>query len=183
MHDGSNRSENKAENQPPVLSVPALSDRLPGGLGLRGDLLLDSEGVLRNRGVLYGPWLPIYGVGALGIYAAKPLKNHPVWLFFLCAAVAGVVEYSIGSIGLRLFGVRLWDYWGLLWNIDGIICLRSVASFALMGLVFHYRLEPAAERLFQKLRPNTVRAACLMLLLAMLFDCILSAFFRTPILY
>ena len=23
-----------------------------------------TEGMLRNRGILYGPWLPIYGVGA-----------------------------------------------------------------------------------------------------------------------
>ena len=36
-----------------------------------------TEGVLRNRGILYGPWLPIYGIGALGIYAMKPVKNHP----------------------------------------------------------------------------------------------------------
>ena len=28
-----------------------------------------TEGILRNRGLLYGPWLPIYGVGALGIYS------------------------------------------------------------------------------------------------------------------
>ena len=33
-----------------------------------------TEGMLRNRGVLYGPWLPIYGIGALGIYALKPVK-------------------------------------------------------------------------------------------------------------
>ena len=26
-----------------------------------------TEGMLRNRGILYGPWLPIYGVGALSI--------------------------------------------------------------------------------------------------------------------
>ena len=25
-----------------------------------------TEGLLRNRGILYGPWLPIYGIGALG---------------------------------------------------------------------------------------------------------------------
>ena len=37
-----------------------------------------TEGVLRNRGILYGPWLPIYGIGALGIYAMKPVKKHPV---------------------------------------------------------------------------------------------------------
>ncbi|MGN0522748.1 MAG: putative ABC transporter permease, partial [Eubacterium sp.] len=49
-----------------------------------------TEGVLRNRGILYGPWLPIYGVGALGIYAMKPVKKHPVLLFVLCAMVTGI---------------------------------------------------------------------------------------------
>lgn len=93
-----------------------------------------TEGLLRNRGILYGPWLPIYGIGALGIYSMKPLKKHPVLLFFLCAVVTGVVEYIIGVVGIHLFGMRLWDYRGLLLNLDGIICLRSVMSLALMGL-------------------------------------------------
>lgn len=52
-----------------------------------------TEGMLRNRGILYGPWLLIYGIGALGIYAMKPKKKNPVLLFFLCAAVSGIVEY------------------------------------------------------------------------------------------
>ena len=139
-----------------------------------------TEGLLRNRGILYGPWLPIYGIGALGIYAMKPVKKHPVLLFFLCALVTGIVEYIIG---IRFFGMRLWDYRGLLWNIDGIICLRSVVSFAHMGLVFHYWLEPAGSRIVQKLPSGTVRTVCLVLLLTFLVDCILSALFRTPITY
>lgn len=142
-----------------------------------------TEGMLRNRGILYGPWLPIYGVGALSIYAMKPVKNQPVLLFLLCAAVSGIVEYIIGYAGLHFFGLRLWDYRGLLLNIDGIICLRSVLSFALMGLIFHYRLEPAAERLVKKLHPGTVHSVCLLLLLLFLADCVLSALFRTPITY
>ena len=142
-----------------------------------------TEGLLRNRGILYGPWLPIYGVGALSIYAMKPVKNQPVLLFLLCAAVSGIVEYIIGYAGLHFFGLRLWDYRGLLLNIDGIICLRSVLSFALMGLIFHYRLEPAAERLVKKLHPGTVHNTCLFLLLLFLADCVLSALFRTPITY
>lgn len=124
-----------------------------------------TEGLLRNRGILYGPWLPIYGIGALGIYAMKPLKKHPVLLSFLCAAVTGVVEYIIGFASIRFFGMRLWDYRGLFWNIDGIICLRSVVSFAVMGLVFHYLLEPAAERMVRKIRPKTVHTVCQVLLL------------------
>lgn len=142
-----------------------------------------TERLLRNRGILYGPWLPIYGVGALGIYAMKPLKKNPVLLFFLCAAVSGVVEYVIGFAGIHLFGLRLWDYRGLFLNIDGIVCLRSVMSFAVMGVVFHYLLEPAAERMVGKANPRAIRAVCLLLLVLFLTDCLLSALFRTPITY
>ena len=142
-----------------------------------------TEGMLRNRGILYGPWLPIYGVGAMAIYAMKPVKKRPVLLFLLCAAASGIVEYIIGYAGLYFFGLRLWDYRGLLLNIDGIICLRSVLSFALMGLVFHYWLEPAAGRRVKKMHPGTVHRVCLVLLLLFLADCVLSALFRTPITY
>ena len=92
-----------------------------------------TEGMLRNRGILYGPWLPIYGVGALGIYAMKPFKKNPAVLFLLSAGITGVVEYIIGWIAIHCFGMHLWDYRGLFGNISGIICVRSVVSFALLG--------------------------------------------------
>ena len=142
-----------------------------------------TEGQLRNRGILYGPWLPIYGIGALGIYALKPLKRHPVLLFLLCVAVTGVVEYIIGYVGIRCFGLRLWDYRGLFLNIDGIVCFRSVVSFGLLGLVFHYLLEPMGEKLFRRIPEHAIRAGCLILMALFLADCILSFLFRTPITY
>ena len=142
-----------------------------------------TEGMLRNRGILYGPWLPIYGIGALGIYAMKPVKKHPVFLFFLCAFITGLVEYVIGFAGIYLFGMRLWDYRGLFCYIDGIICLRSVVSFAIMGLVFHYLLEPSAESLVSQISPKILHSICLVLLAFFVADCILSALFRVPITY
>lgn len=142
-----------------------------------------TEGLLRNRGVLYGPWLPIYGIGALGIYALKPLKRHPVQLFLLCAAVSGVVEYIIGYVGIHCLSLRLWDYRGLFLNLDGIICFRSLASFAILGLAFHYLLEPMGEKLYQRIPERTVHGACLALALLFLADCVLSLLFRTPITY
>lgn len=142
-----------------------------------------TEGLLRNRGVLYGPWLPIYGIGALGIYALKPMKRHPVLLFLLCVGVTGVVEYLIGYAGIHFFGLRLWDYRGLFLNISGIICFRSVVSFGILGLVFHYLLEPMGEALYRRLPEHTIHTGCLMLITLFLTDCILSALFRTPITY
>ena len=42
---------------------------------------LVTEGALQNRGVLYGPWLPIYGTGAVLMYFMKGMKKNPVLLF------------------------------------------------------------------------------------------------------
>ncbi len=142
-----------------------------------------TEGLLRNRGILYGPWLPIYGVGALAIYAMKPLKKHPAVIFLLSAGATGAVEYAIGWVGIRFFGLRLWDYRGLFLNIGGIICLRSVLSFAVLGLVFHYVIEPGACRAFGKIDRRIVLAGALVLAALFISDCVLSALFRTPITY
>ena len=142
-----------------------------------------TEGLLRNRGVLYGPWLPIYGVGALGIYAIKPFKKNPVVLFLLCAGITGVVEYLLGLISIYCFGLRLWDYRGELGNIGGIVCLRSVISFAVLGLVFHYMIEPAAKHTMNKLNRKIVYGICAVLACLFLLDCILSILFREPITY
>lgn len=142
-----------------------------------------TEGMLRNRGILYGPWLPIYGIGALGIYAMKPFKKNPVLLFVLCLVITGVVEYIIGYAGIRFFGMRLWDYRGLFWNLNGIICFRSVVSFAVMGLVFHYLLEPWAARMYEKTDSKVIYTGCLAIFSLFLLDCIMSALYRTPITY
>ena len=142
-----------------------------------------TEGILRNRGLLYGPWLPIYGIGTLGICLLKPLKRHPVLLFLSCILVTGIVEYTIGFAGIHLFNLRLWDYRGLFLNICGIICFRSVVSFGVMGLAFIFLLEPALEQIVRKVRSNILFAVCIFVLIFFLIDCYLSALFRTPITY
>ncbi|MGN1122424.1 MAG: putative ABC transporter permease, partial [Eubacteriales bacterium] len=98
-------------------------------------------------------------------------------------ALTGVVEYVIGFVGIRLLGMRLWDYRGLFLNLDGIICFRSVVSFGVMGMLFHYLVEPAALRAVRKIAAKAVYAFCLLLMLLFLTDCLLSALFRTPITY
>ena len=142
-----------------------------------------TEGMLRNRGILYGPWLPIYGAGTLIIYTLKPLKKHPVALYPLCALVSGVVEYIIGYINVRFLNLRLWDYRGLFLNLDGIVCFRSVMSFAVMGVAFLYLLEPLTGRVVRRIGSKHTRILCLVLLAVFVVDCVVSTLFRTPITY
>ena len=44
-------------------------------------------GILNNWGVLYGPYLPIYGIGAVLLSKLKPLKKKPILLFILSIIV------------------------------------------------------------------------------------------------
>ena len=93
------------------------------------------------------------------------------------------MEYIIGWIAIHCFGMRLWDYRGLFGNISGIICVRSVVSFALLGLVFHYLIEPSTERVMGRLSRRLVYGGCSLLAVLLLTDCIVSALYRTPITY
>ena len=111
----------------------------------------------------------------MGIYALKPVKKHPVLLFLLCVAVAGVVEYLVGYVGIHAFGLLL--------NLGGIICCRSVVSFGILGLVFHYLRGPVGEMLYHRMQERTVLSACGIVLTLFAADCVLSFLFRTPITY
>ena len=63
-------------------------------------------GVLNNWGILYGPWLPIYGVGAVFLSMLKPLKKNPLLLFILSVIITGLLVYLLVVIGLVSYLMR-----------------------------------------------------------------------------
>ena len=47
-----------------------------------------------NRGVLHGPWLPIYGFGGLIIYILlKKYYKKPIIVFSLSFIISAIIEY------------------------------------------------------------------------------------------
>lgn len=138
-----------------------------------------ADGAFTNRGVLYGPWLPIYGIGAVLILFFKSLKKHPIVLFLSLMVITGVVEYIGGYVLLHMFCLRLWDYTGLFLNLDGFICLRSLLTFAVGGMVLLYFIEP---KITQLLSSGSYKLNRLVALLTIIFiiDGILSILYRTP---
>ena len=65
-----------------MLPFSDILSRMSCGLDLRGSLLLDYGRTAEEPGASVRTVLPIYGIGALGIYAMKPMKKHPAWLVF-----------------------------------------------------------------------------------------------------
>ncbi len=93
------------------------------------------ELVLVYRGVLHGPWAPIYGAGAiLMVMLHKKVGQNPGYYFLICTGICAVVEYTTSWILEFVFHARWWDYTGYFLNIHGRICAMSLIFFALAGM-------------------------------------------------
>ena len=119
-----------------------------------------------NRGVLYGPWLPIYGFGGvLIVLLLGRFARHPHQVFLMTMLVAGTLEYVTGSVLWKLYGMRWWDYRDSLINLKGFVCLEGLLLFGTGGLAILYVAAPALNRRYKKL-PDTFRfALCVLLFL------------------
>ncbi len=113
---------------------------------------LVEDGMFINRGVLHGPWLPIYGTGATMILIILYKFRDKVWLEFILAMVlSGIVEY-ITSYFLEVThnGQKWWDYTGYFLNINGRVCAEGLLVFGVAGVAFVYFLAPIFDSLLKR---------------------------------
>lgn len=99
-----------------------------------------------NRGFLHGPFLPIYGSGAIVILISTIAVKDIVPLVFLFGMVSStILEFCTGCCMEKLFGVRYWDYSNLPLNFKGHICffisLAWGAFSILLVCVIHKPIE------------------------------------------
>lgn len=103
-------------------------------------------GYLVKRGTTFGPWIPIYGVGAvLIVMSTYKLLRYPAAVFAVSALVCGLLELATGYVLLHFGNVRLWDYNIEIWNwgnVGGFICARSVLFFGVSALFLQYLVCP-----------------------------------------
>lgn len=132
-------------------------------------------GDLVNRGSLYGPWLPIYGFGAVGsLVLVRKTIDKPILTFFLIMVICGVVEYFTSYAMEMIYHVKWWDYSGYLLNINGRICLEGTIFFGVGGCAIIYIFAPFLNHIAEKI--NKKHRITLFIILISLFalDCIYS---------
>lgn len=103
-----------------------------------------------NPGFLNGPYLPMYGFGAVILYCACFLPL-PKWCVAIILAVSlTVLEYVTGLIFIKGLKIKLWDYSSRAGNVQGIICPLYSLFWAAIAFAFVFLLfEPmhmAAQR-------------------------------------
>jgi uncharacterized membrane protein len=114
---------------------------------------------LQNRGFLTGPFLPIYGVGAIAlVLVVLPYVANPFLVFLASVVVTSAIEFFTHLVLDKLFHITLWDYSDRRFNLQGRICLENSLLFGGLGLLLLYVLHPLAQTLIGAL-PQTVAIA------------------------
>lgn len=101
-----------------------------------------------NRGFMKGPFLPLYGSGAIMmLVVSKPFLGH-WWAVYIAGCIgATVLEYVTGVVMEALFQVRYWDYSNQPFNFQGQICLSSTLAWGGLTLLMNYVVHKPIERL------------------------------------
>ncbi len=137
------------------------------------------DGFFVNKGFLYGCYLPIYGYGSIVLITLlKRFKKNPIIIFIASLLLTGIVEYIGGAIMENVFKMELWNYDGLLLNINGYVCLRSVLTFAIGGLLLIYLIEPFVEKITIKKNIKLVNIITIIILIIFIVDNIITFAFR-----
>lgn len=133
------------------------------------------DGMFINRGMLHGPWLPIYGLGCLVMVGLKKvIGNRPISYFFISTVACAVLEYTSSWLSETIYQVRWWDYSNCPFNLNGRIFLGGLIGFGVAGCAFVFVLLPMMKKQYLRV-PEKIRFwLAAVLLIVFLADLLLS---------
>ena len=106
------------------------------------------SGHFENRGFMNGPFLPIYGSGAIiMLFVSLPVKNSVILVFIFGSIAATLLELFTGMAMESLFHVRYWDYSYRKIQYKGHICLVSSIAWGLFSCLLVYFIHKPIEGL------------------------------------
>lgn len=135
------------------------------------------HGYIESRnGVVWGPFSPLYGLGAAALsLALYRFRNRSALPSFIGGFVIGsVVEYICSWWQEWAFGSRSWDYSAMPFNINGRICLLYSLFWGILGVFWIKDIYPRMSKWILKLpnRPGKVITCALTVFMAV--NCLVS---------
>ena len=128
-----------------------------------------------NRGFFYGPYCPIYGVGALLVlYPLLFVKDYPILVFILGVIITSTLEYITSWVMEILFKTRWWDYTRRKFNLNGRICAETMIPFGILGCFMIKVLNPIVFNFIETFQTNTIIIIGIIIFIIFITDSIIS---------
>ena len=128
-------------------------------------------------GVVYGPFIPVYGGGAVLLTTVlyKLYKLSDTLIFIISAALGAFFEY-ICSWGQETFlGTVSWDYSDMPLNIGGRTCLLYSLFWGFLGLVWIRYIYPFASKLIEKIPKKQGSVIVVVVFIFMLYNAFITS--------
>lgn len=113
-----------------------------------------------SSGILYGPWTPVYGIGAiLTIVISKKIfkKMHQskiietTIIFIVLTIVLTLIEWLGGILIETLFHETLWNYKNYKFNIGKYISLEMSLIWGIISIFIIYFIKPIIDKIETKI--------------------------------
>lgn len=113
-----------------------------------------------SSGILYGPWTPVYGFGAILtiIISRKIFKNmhksrliETVVTFIILTIVLTLIEWLGGILIENLFHETLWNYKHYKYNIGKYVALEMSLVWGIASILIIYFVKPIIDKLEEKI--------------------------------
>ena len=128
-----------------------------------------------NRGFMRGPFLPIYGSGAIMmLVVSMPFQDNLILTYLAGCVGATVLELVTGLTMEALFKVRYWDYSNQKFNYKGVICLSSTLAWGFLTLFMTQFLHKIVEALVFRIPAMVINIVTVVLSVGILIDFTLS---------
>ena len=140
-------------------------------------VVLFQKGYFESRqGLIYGPFTPVYGIGAIIYYLIlnNINKESKIKIFFITAILGGVTEYICSLVQEKVFGTISWDYSYLTFNINGRTSLLHCSYWGIAGILYVIYIDPFLEKLKCKIDKKILKIVSIIFAVFMLFDISIS---------
>ncbi len=129
-----------------------------------------------RAGLLFGPFSPIYGCGALlmTLFLNRLYKKNIILVFLLSAIIGGAFEYFVSVFMQYTFGAVAWDYTGQWLSIGGRTCGLAMCAWGLLGVVWLKLLLPLLLKLIDLIPWNWRYTVTTIAAALMVVDCVMS---------
>lgn len=128
-----------------------------------------------NRGFMQGPFLPLYGSGAIMMLVVSIPFQDNIFLTYLAGCIgATVLEYVTGVTMEALFKVRYWDYSNQIFNFRGQICLSSTLAWGGLTILMTHVIHKPIERTVLAIPESILTAVVYVVTICVVVDFTLS---------
>lgn len=134
--------------------------------------LITTGQFFRRSGLIYGPFNPIYGFGAVIMTIALNWLRHKdsFWILLGGGVIGSAYEYFCSWIQEVVFGTVSWEYSDMPLNLNGRINLFASVCWGVLALLWLKALHPFLCHIIDMIPARFYKVLAWLLLAFMLYD-------------